>query len=80
MPQDSQTLTHCPACRAEIIEEPILGNYKTYTCPNHRRFSISMTAIAMMQADPSYSATIGNRIANARGNEDQVMITSVDLQ
>ncbi|CAI2022843.1 hypothetical protein [Serratia marcescens] len=80
MSQDSQTLTHCPACKAEIIEDPIFGNYKTYTCPNHRKFSISLTAIAMMHANPSYSDTIGNRIANARGDEDQVMITSVDLQ
>lgn len=80
MSQDSQTLTHCPACKAEITEDPIFGSYKSYICPNHRKFSISLTAIAMMHAHPNYSDAIGNRIANARDNENPVMITSADLQ
>lgn len=80
MSQDSQTLTHCPACKAEIIEDPIFGSYKYYTCPNHRKFSISLTAIAMMYANPSYRDEIGNRISSARDNENPVMITSADLQ
>lgn len=78
MSSNNQTLTHCPACGEELQVLPVYGSSQHFTCPTHRTFGLSLSAIAMMNGNDNYREVIGQRIRTARDNE-QILITSEDL-
>lgn len=79
MPTPNAVLTHCPACNAELTAEPVTGDCRYYVCSTHRRFGISGTAIAMINANEHYKATVGKRIEDGRSNELDLVIMSDDI-
>ena len=79
MPNTNQTLSHCPACGSELEVEPVRGSCLYFICPTHRRFGISLTAIAMMNESQFHAENVGRRLESARASEREIVITSNDL-
>ncbi|MFJ5472752.1 hypothetical protein [Pectobacterium carotovorum] len=79
MPNDSRTLSNCPACGAKLEALPVHGDCRYFICPEHRQFGITGTAIAMMANNKIYSAIIGQRIADGRSDGQELIISSDDL-
>ena len=79
MPNNSHTLTHCPACGEELEALPVHGDCRHFICPKHRQFGISGTAIAMMNGNEHHRTVIGKRIEEARNSEQELIITSDDI-
>lgn len=77
---NTSTLTVCPACGATLTEAQTSGDYRTFTCPNHRTFSISGTAIQMAHNLPQYMTNLGQRIEQARNSESNERIMSDHIQ
>lgn len=76
---DTTTFTNCPACGANLREDPVTGDYRVFHCPTHRTFSISGTAIQMAHNLPGYMEVLGRRIQQARDSESNAMIMADDL-
>lgn len=76
---NTNTITNCPACGADLTEDPIMGDFRVFHCPTHRTFSISGTAIQMAHNLPAYMETLGRRIQEARDKESNAMIMADDL-
>lgn len=79
MPNNNQTLSHCPACGEKLEALPVYGDLRYFICPTHRQFGMTGTAVAMLNGNPIYAETIGRRIQNARDAEQDAVITSDDL-
>lgn len=73
------SLTHCPACGTELVQEPVTGDCRYFVCETHRRFGVSGTVIAMAHHNPGQMENLGRKILSARSPEDIEMITTLNL-